>query len=245
MSPGSTDEKASAQSPGLTLAAQQLVAEHQWIVQKVARRILREVPRVAYTDLVSWGHVALTEWAASFDPSRDRLFERTASARVEWAMRDGARGERRYQRTFAAADLSGAEYACALEDEPAHAHADSQRQAVTDEAFGLIGARLLGLASAIERLDPEQAIIARQESKTALELLEKALGELPQRDQELLRLKYDHDMEIRDVSRLLNPTPKYSTATRMHREALIRLGTRLRVLGLRRPGRGASRGAAK
>lgn len=211
------------------------------MVPRIARKILREDPRLAYTDLVSWGHVALTEWAASFDLSRGRPFEHTASSRVEWAMRDGARGERRYQRTFAAADLSGAEYACALEDEPAHGRADRQRQAVTDEAFGLIGARLLGLANAIDRLNPEEAIIARQESKVALELLERALGELPDRDQELLRLKYHEDLEIRDVYERLNPPPKYSSATRMHREALIRLGARLRAFGLARPGRGGAK----
>lgn len=220
---------------GLSPEAVQLVIEHLWMVKAVAARIRRAAGRlVSMGDLHAWGEDGLLEVAAAFNPAEGKPFAMRAWGRVEGAMRDGLRKERRTKNVRLAMEAAGTafhESASGGDMLAGMALADVARS-IQDEAFGLLAARAMGIVSAIAWMSPEDRLIAEEEWMRTLRLLKQVRADLPTRDREILRLHHDERLSLQDIATA--KSQPYSTVTRHHRDALIRLGERLRKLGVLR-----------
>lgn len=221
--------------PGLTARAHELVVDHRWMVRVVAKRLLVRASSAhgaGLDELVSWGNKGLIEAAVRFDSHEAGSFTRFAWLRVEGAMRDGLRAERRYNRHLVhAAEASAATFVSTLPDADPFQESEALSIAILEEeAFGAVAARALGLAGSMSAVTPEDAMVFRQEHERLLALLEEARAALPERDREILRLHYDHQLPLAEVATRLGFP--YSTLTRFHREAVVRCGKHLRTLGL-------------
>lgn len=223
----------SALLPGLTEEARALVIEHRWLAAHIARRVVARRRHASLEELTACAETGLVEVAARFDPSRGTPFVAAAWKRIEGAVRDRLRGDRRARRLRDAMESEAARFAqgASREDVPERSE-EAARARVTEEAFGFVAARLLGATSSIASLDPESALVARQEWARATALLSVAMKDLAPRDAELLRLRYEEHLSVEDVGRRMSPSLPTSTASRYLRDALVRLGKRLRSHGL-------------
>lgn len=219
--------------PGLTDQARALVLEHRWLAAHIARRVVARRNQANLEELIACAETGLVEVAARFDPSRGTPFVVAAWKRIEGAVRDRLRGDQRARRIRDAmeSEADGFARGAALDEAPERSE-EAARARVTEEAFGFVAARLLGAASSIATLDPESALAALQEWSRATELLGLAMEDLAPRDAELLRLRYDELLSVEEVGRRMSPALPTSTASRYLRDALVRLGKRLRSHGL-------------
>ncbi len=223
----------SSSFPGLTSQAQTFVADHRWKVQVIARRLLARGARASLEDLVSWGYEGLVDFAARMDPARSESASRGVWIRIDGAMRDGMRRERRHHRLVVnASERAAAGFMAGLDENDPFLEAPEEGMAVlVDEAFGLVASRLLGVAAALHR-HTEEMLGAHQELARAKTCLEQAMAALPQRDREILHLHYFEQLDMREVAEKFHPHVPYSTLTRYHRDALVRLGKHLRKHGI-------------
>lgn len=221
--------------PGLTSQAHQLVVDYRWIVRRVVNKLRQLGYEKEKEDLTSVGLTALVAWAATH--SGGPGFARGAWLRVEGAARDYLRGQRRYRRLIeesaerAGRDLIGS---ASEQQDPDSESAEQNIAALEEEAFGLAAARLLGTVTAFHRMTPEEITIGRQEMQNVIDALEGALAELAQRDRQILQLHYYEQLELQEVATRLQPPAPYSSVTRFHRDALVRLGKILRKRGVKR-----------
>jgi DNA-directed RNA polymerase specialized sigma subunit len=216
---------------------QRIVEDHRWIADVVAARYASRYPRFDRDDVRSVSHEALVRAALDFDEGRQVLFRSHAYARVDLAVRDFIRGERKRRRTtqsVRAGDEALAEYAEGSMGPPSpFASPDEVASDYRDELFGALAAYLIGAAST--PIDPETALADRQAREHASSLLARCRASLAERDQELLRLRYEEHMGLADIQRTRFPEVPYSNLTRYHRDALVRLGKQLRKHGLSEP----------
>lgn len=218
---------------GLSEQARKLVIEHRWLASHIARRVVARRAHANLEELTACAETGLVEVAARFDPSRGTPFVSAAWKRIEGAVRDRLRGDQRARRVRDAMEAEAERFAHgATLDEVAERSEEAARARVTEEAFGFVAARLLGAASSIAAMDPESAFAAQQEWARATSLLQLAMRDLAPRDAELLRLRYYEHLSVEDVARRMTPALPTSTASRYLRDALIRLGKRLRSHGL-------------
>jgi len=224
-----------ASSPALTPEANELVIDHRWVVRRVVNKLRQCGHQKETDDLTSAGLTALVAWAATHPGGPG--FARGAWLRVEGAARDYLRGQRRHRRLIQESlERAGREFVGSLPEnrDPDAESAEQNLGALEDEACGLTAARLLGAVTAFHRTTPEQIAIGRQEMQLAVSVLESGLAELPQRDRQILQLRYYEQLELQDVGSRLEPPAPYSSVTRFHRDALVRLGKILRKRGMKR-----------
>ncbi len=203
-----------------------LVVEHLWLVRHVARRaVAGRRTSAAFEDAEAQGREALVRAAEMFDPSVQPSFVAFAWKWVEGAVRTAMRRERRHtpevdaRANEAIADFCDGTADNMLDDMSVNAGS------FTDAAYGLLAAQLLAV-----QMGPEQALVAVQEWSRLRGTLAEARKDLPARDTEILRLRYDEGHKLVDVAEMLGM--KYGTAKRYHHDALLRLGERLRKLVL-------------
>ena len=225
----STDKKASL--PGLTEQAQ-LVVENRGIVRKVMGKLKRLGIDGERKDLIGEAMKGLVEFATSHDGSAG--FPRGAWLRVEGSVRDYLRKERNHRRLIVSgADIAGAEFIAGMADDtdPYQESDEQARTTQVEEAYGLVAARMIAMAGAVQGMNPEEIALAREDLTRTATLLEEAIGELPMRDRELLHLHYHEGLPLTEVAERMRIP--YPSLTRFHRDALIRLGIQLRKRGLK------------
>lgn len=70
----------------------ELVATHQWLVESLAKRVIKRCPsHIEYDDLVNAGMVGLLEAVDRYDPNLGSKFESYAHTRIMGAILDGLR----------------------------------------------------------------------------------------------------------------------------------------------------------
>ena len=215
-----------------------LVDEHRWVANAVVAAFLRAKPGLDADELRSRAHEALALAALTFDRTRGPQFRSHAWARIELSLRDGARKQRRQRAATLAmisADSEFAAFAALGSGAPSpFASPKDVEGELRDELLGALAARLMGATSAASA-DPETLALAEESRRRTSATLAAAREALPERDQALLRLRYDEQLELTEISRLRFPEVPYSTVTRYHRDALVRLGNELKRRGLTRP----------
>ncbi len=229
----------------------QLVMAHVGLVKTMAQRLAQRLPsQVEMSDLMSVGVLGLIDAAGRYRPSSGVPFEAFARRRVHGAMLDALRDldwaprslrklRRDLDSTIArlrhtlghepteseiakAMDLSDAEYSKALDQvRSLEIGALRQLEATTPE-----GSSLLELC-----MDPDEGPEARLERTEMRQHLARALGELPERERQILALYYEEELTMAEIGEVIGVCE--SRVSQLRSLAISRLRTSLReTLGL-------------
>ena len=216
------------------------------LVEAMARRIAREVgPHAELADLVSYGREGLLDAARKFDPARGVPFRGYASFRIRGAIIDGIRQSARLPRRAherlnglsAANRTSEGAYEDALAPAPPGSTAADAERALGEHLAAMATAVAVGLLSTTaygdegERVPvatnatPEEAL-GRAE---LLEVVRRAIGELPAEEQALVRRHYLEGERFDHVAAELGLSKSW--ASRLHTRAIKRLTEKLKGPG--------------
>ena len=228
----------------LALDSQPLVERFAPLVTRIARQLAAKLPAsVELDDIVQAGMIGLMDAARRYKADQGAQFETFATQRVRGAMLDEVRQNdwaprtvRRTQRVLDAA-IHAVEQRlgrAATEREIAReldvSLADYRAMLVEARggqivSFDEIEENAEGEAVARHRSDESQEPHARLEERRFREALVSAIGELPEREQQLMGLYYEQDLNFREIAAVLGVTE--SRICQMHTQAVARLRARV------------------
>ncbi|WP_437652275.1 sigma-70 family RNA polymerase sigma factor [Sorangium sp. So ce1182] len=212
-----------------------LIAEGLELLHLVAKRIARRLGRrIPVEDLVALGHPALLEVARTYDPGRS-TFEAYAKRKIRWAIFDGIRRETRWRSAAArasalAASTRFAEGRGAEDDADAPATQEAYAARLGGLLAGHAAAMALGLVSVHGDVaavpdaadSPEECASRAQLAK----FVRDAVRELPERERALVERHYFDGERFDQIAQDLGISKSW--ASRLHSQAIERLGERLR-----------------
>lgn len=226
-------------------ASVEVVERHADLVRRIAHHLAARLPAsVEVDDLVQAGMLGLIEAARNFDSDQGASFETYASIRIRGAMIDEIRKgdwtpRSVHRRTREAAEVTrqieqttgraatGAEVAQALGLAP-----EEYARLLEDAVSG----QVLSLDSHIDdHGEPNVAAGAAYSPERRLQAAEfrqalaEAIGQLPEREQLVLSLYYEQEMNLREVGAVLGVSE--SRVCQIHGQAMLRLRSRLGEFG--------------
>jgi len=219
-----------------------LVERHSELVRRIAHHLAARLPAsVELDDLVQAGMLGLIEAARNFQSDQGATFETYASIRIRGAMIDEIRRgdwvprsvHRSYRNIVAATRdveqrlgraASAQEIAEQLEVPLAEYH-----HMLEDAARG----QLVSLEAHAEEHDGEARIASSVGATPAREFVQgafrsalaDAIGQLPEREQLVLSLYYEQEMNLREIGAVLSVSE--SRVCQIHGQAVLRLRSRL------------------
>ena len=222
-------------------ASVEVVERHADLVRRIAHHLAARLPAsVEVDDLVQAGMLGLIEAARNFDSDQGASFETYASIRIRGAMideirkgdwtprsvhrrsREAAEATRQIEQTTGRA-ATGAEIAQALGLAP-----EEYARLLEDAVSG----QVLSLDSHIDdHGEPNVAAGAAYSPERRLQATEfrhalaAAIGQLPEREQLVLSLYYEQEMNLREVGAVLGVSE--SRVCQIHGQAMLRLRSRL------------------
>ncbi|WP_438000198.1 sigma-70 family RNA polymerase sigma factor [Sorangium sp. So ce185] len=214
-----------------------LLAEGLALLQLVAKRVARRLGRrIPVEDLVALGHPALLEVVRTYDPGRSS-FEAYAKRKIRWAIFDGIRRETRWRSAAARASALAASARFAEGRGPED---DADAPATQEDYAARLGGLLAGHAAAMALgLLSNQGDVAAvadaadspEERASAAELAQAvrhAVRELPERERALVERHYFDDERFDQIAQDLGISKSW--ASRLHSQAIARLGELLRAM---------------
>lgn len=224
------------------LDSERLVEEHLGLVKRIACHLLGRLPaNVQLEDLVQAGTIGLLEAARHFDASQGASFETYAGIRIRGAMLDEVRRNdwtprsvHRNARRVSAA-IKAVENATGREAQPREIAAALEVD--IDEYHAMardtVAARLFSLSELAEddgsfedRLPGDEIGPAGAFDREAFGRdLAAAVGSLPEREQLVMSLYYEQDLNLREIGAVLGVTE--SRVCQLHGQALARVRARL------------------
>lgn len=256
-----------------------LVEQHAPLVKRIAYHLAGRLPKsVSPEDLIQAGLIGLIEAARHYDPRQGASFETYAGIRIRGAMLDevrrhdwSPRSVHRKARALAAAirEVERREGREARDDEIAQALGMSL-EAYYHTLCELHGHRVLAFEEAgVDETELPDGLHAAEgdplgalEAGEARQLLASAIAELPEREQLVLALYYDDELNLKEIGEVLGVSE--SRVCQIHGQALLRLrarigsasepafvgesdggGERLRTSIATRPAKGRSGGGTK
>lgn len=222
--------------------AAQVVVRHGELVRRIAHHLAARLPAsVEVDDLIQAGMLGLIEAARNFQADQGAAFETYASIRIRGAMIDEIRRgdwvprsvHRRYRDVVAATrEVEQANGRAATSQEVADAlgvSLDDYHHMLEDASRG----QLLSLDEQMEDFDGEPRLAASSHLTPARELehrvfreaLGEAIGELPEREQLVLSLYYEQELNLREIGAVLSVSE--SRVCQIHGQAMLRLRARM------------------
>lgn len=220
----------------------QLIEEHSTLVKRIAHHLKGRLPAsVQVDDLIQSGMIGLIEAARKYDPSKGASFETYAGIRIRGAMLDeirkgdwAPRSVHRNSRRIAEAirfvegqtgrDAQDHEVAKALEmtlDEYYHHLQDGA------------GSRLFSFEDLLtqqgerenEFMGAETSPLETLHGDKFRQQLASAIAKLPEREQLVLALYYDEELNLKEIGAVLDVSE--SRVSQIHSQAAYRLRARL------------------
>ena len=220
--------------------------QYSSLVRRLAHQMIAKLPaNVELDDLIQVGMIGLSDALSRFDAAQGVQFETFATQRIRGAMLDElrgndwmSRGDRRHQRSIEAA---------VHKLEQRHGRAPSEGEiaremglSLTDyqELLGKVrGTQLIYLEDMSgdegddDFLDRHIAAndanpIARLQDQRMREALVEAIKNLPEREQYVMSMYYEHDMNLKEIAAVLKVTE--SRVCQLHSQSIARLRVKLR-----------------
>jgi RNA polymerase sigma factor for flagellar operon FliA len=222
-----------------------LLKQYSPLVRRLAHQMIAKLPaNVELDDLIQVGMIGLNDALSRFDAGQGVQFETFATQRIRGAMLDElrggdwmSRGDRRHQRAIESAVHK-------LEQKLQRAPSESE---IADEMGMMLGdyQELLGKVRGtqlfyLEDLSGEGGddFLDRHvadEGANPLDMLEDmrmrealvdAIGKLPEREQYVMSMYYEHDMNLKEIAAVLGVTE--SRICQLHSQSIARLRAKLR-----------------
>jgi RNA polymerase sigma factor for flagellar operon FliA len=200
-----------------------LVVAHIGLVKAMAQRLARRLPpQVDVADLVSIGVLGLIEAAGRYQASTGVPFDAFARRRVQGAMLDELRGmdtaPRSLRKLRRHVDGTIAQLRLTLGHEPSEAEIASAL-GMTEEQYGEAFEQLRMLEVAQVRqldeygsdhaplldvcVDPDEGPEIRLQRRELRALLASAIGELPERERQVIALYYEEELTMAEIGEVL------------------------------------------
>jgi len=231
--------------PENTQQRDQLVMAHVELVKSMASRLRRRLPaQVEVSELVSVGVLGLIDAASRYQPSLGVPFDAFARRRIHGAMLDALRGldwvprtVRRFRRDV---DDAITKLRHALGREP-ESREIAAALGVTDDVYDKMLDELHTADLAVMRraggdqdgsqwidlaIEPDAGPYAHCERRELRTRLAQALGELPERERQILALYYDQEMTLAEIGQVIGVGE--SRVSQLRTQAISRLRSLMR-----------------
>jgi RNA polymerase sigma factor for flagellar operon FliA len=229
-----------------TLNRDEQLRKYSPLVRRLAHHMIAKLPpSVELDDLIQVGMIGLTEAISRYEPSQGVQFETFASQRIRGAMidelRDGdwmSRGSRKSQKDIEQAvhrlqqKLHRAPMESEIAKELGMALADYQHLLakvrgtqlvyLEDISGGEDDDSFLDRHMGDHEADPS-AVLQDQRMRMALVA---AIKVLPDREQQIMSMYYEHDMNLKEIAAVLGVTE--SRICQLHSQSIARLRAKLR-----------------
>ena len=222
-----------------------LLKQYSPLVRRLAHQMIAKLPaNVELDDLIQVGMIGLNDALGRFDANQGVMFETFATQRIRGAMLDElrggdwmSRGDRRHQRSIEAAvhkleqKLQRAPNESEIADEMGMMLADYQELLgkvrgtqlfYLEDLSGEDGDDFLDRHVADEGANPLDML----EDQRMREALVDAIGKLPEREQHVMSMYYEHDMNLKEIAAVLGVTE--SRVCQLHSQSIARLRSKLR-----------------
>lgn len=225
-------------------SADDLVRRHAPLVRRIAYHLMGRLPSsVDVSDLIQSGMIGLLEAAKNFATDRGASFETYAGIRIRGAMLDELRRTDWTPRSVHRKAREVAEVIRQIETETGAEASDAEvirRLGISADEYHQVLAdaacvRLLSLTSADDgddssvmdvadeaALEPSQGI----ERDGMREALGGAIGKLPEREQLVMSLYYEQELNLKEIGAVLGVSE--SRVCQIHGQAVLRLRARLK-----------------
>ena len=225
-------------------SADDLVRRHAPLVRRIAYHLMGRLPSsVDVSDLIQSGMIGLLEAAKNFATDRGASFETYAGIRIRGAMLDELRRTDWTPRSVHRKAREVAEVIRQIETETGAEASDAEvirRLGISADEYHQVLAdaacvRLLSLTSADDgddssvmdvadeaALEPSQGI----ERDGMREALGAAIGKLPEREQLVMSLYYEQELNLKEIGAVLGVSE--SRVCQIHGQAVLRLRARLK-----------------
>ena len=228
------------------LDANAMLKQYSPLVRRLAHHMIAKLPaNVELDDLIQVGMIGLSDALSRFDASQGVQFETFATQRIRGAMLDElrgsdwmSRGDRRHQRTIETAVHK-------LEQKLGRAPSESEiakemglSLTAYQELLGKVrGTQLVYLEDMAgddgdnDYLDRHVADdtanpLAMLNDHRMREALVEAIKNLPEREQYVMSMYYEHDMNLKEIAAVLKVTE--SRVCQLHSQSIARLRSKLR-----------------
>ena len=223
-----------------------MLKQYSPLVRRLAHQMIAKLPaNVEIDDLIQVGMIGLTDALSRFDPGQGVQFETFATQRIRGAMLDELRGNdylsrgiRKQQRSIEAAVHR-------LQQSLGRAPAESEiarEMGVSlleyQELLGKVrGTQLVyledmagddGDADYLDRHVADDAMnpLAQLQDHRMRGALVEAIKHLPEREQYVMSMYYEHDMNLKEIAAVLKVTE--SRVCQLHSQSIARLRVKLR-----------------
>ena len=224
-----------------------LLRQHVPLVRRIAHHMIAKLPpNVELDDLIQVGMIGLAEALSRYQAAQGVQFETFASQRIRGAMLDELRGGdwmsrsgRKHQR-----DIEGAVHK--LEQRLGRAPHESEIAAemglslpdYQDLLNRVRGTQLVyledmsgdeGDSDYLDRhvADTDADPLSRLNDRRMREALVEAIKGLPEREQYVMSMYYEHDMNLKEIAAVLGVTE--SRVCQLHSQSIARLRAKLRA----------------
>jgi RNA polymerase sigma factor for flagellar operon FliA len=236
-----------------TIEKSHLLAQHQPMVRRIALQMIAKLPAsVELDDLIQAGMIGLLDASNRYEDNRGAQFETFVSQRIRGAMLDELRASDWGSRGLRASARKVEQAIQALEHRLGRAPNEGEiakELKMTLEAYqGLLqevqGCQLLYVEdfsqgeseSSFLDANAQEARSGRGSDDPLQQLLESgfrhqlidAIGSLPERDQLLLNLYYEEELNLREIGAVLEVSQ--SRVCQLHSQAISRLRVKLKDL---------------
>lgn len=223
-----------------------LIKQYSPLVRRLAHQMIAKLPaNVEVDDLIQVGLIGLTDALSRFDAEQGVQFETFATQRIRGAMLDElrggdwmSRGTRRQQREIEAAVHKVEQRLGRAPSEAEIAQEMGLPLAEYQELLGKVrGTQLVyledmsgddGDADFLDRHVADEAAnpMAQLQDYRMREALVAAIKNLPEREQFVMSMYYEHDMNLKEIAAVLKVTE--SRVCQLHSQSIARLRVKLR-----------------
>ena len=223
-----------------------MLKQYSPLVRRLAHQMIAKLPaNVEIDDLIQVGMMGLNDALARFDAAQGVQFETFATQRIRGAMLDElrssdwmSRGERRHQRVIEAAvhklehKLGRAPHEAEIAAELGMKLQDYQELLTKVRGTQLVFLEDMagedGSDDFLDRhmVDKESDPMGLLADRRMREALVEAIKDLPEREQYIMSMYYEHDMNLKEIAAVLGVTE--SRVCQLHSQSIARLRTRLR-----------------
>lgn len=224
----------------------QLVDDHAVLVKRIAHHLLARLPdSVQLDDLVQSGMIGLFEAAQNYDNAKGASFETYAGIRIRGSMLDEVRKGDWIPRSV---HRNSRRIADAIREIEMREGRDAQDQEVAtslgmslDDYYALLkdthGSRLFSFEELMEQGNGELQDYQVSHSQSPLPAMDvehdqlnlhlaEAIKQLPEREQLVLSLYYDEELNLKEIGAVLGVSE--SRVSQIHSQAALRLRSKLR-----------------